>query len=67
MDIVKINRHIIIEIYDEVQTGDYSFNKDLEYRKFLLVTGRIDSLVMRDLFLQLRGRGLLNVDKLMAL
>lgn len=64
---IRINRSVVLEICHEPQSLRYSFTNDPEYRKFLLAIGKVDSSVMRDIFLQLRGRNLLNTERLLML
>jgi hypothetical protein len=67
MEKVIINRTVFIEICDDTQTESYNFERDLEYNKFLKVIGKKDSFLVREIFLQLRGRGILNVERLLML
>lgn len=65
MEKVIINRSVFIEICDETQAESYNFERDLEYNKFLKVIGKRDSFLMREIFLQLRGRSILNIERLL--
>ena len=64
MQKVIINRTVVIEIQDESISEYYNILNDVEYLKFLKAIGKKPSLYTEEIFIQLRGRGLLNLEKL---
>lgn len=64
MQKVIINRTVVIEIQDESISEYYNILNDVEYLKFLKAIGKKPSVYTEEIFLQLRGRGLLNLEKL---
>lgn len=64
MQKVIINRTVVIEIQDESISEYYNILNDVEYIKFLKAIGKKHSVYTEETFLQLRGRELLNLEKL---
>lgn len=64
MQKVIINRTVVIEIQDESLSEYYNILNDVEYIKFLKAISKRPSVHTEEIFLQLRGRGLLNLEKL---
>jgi hypothetical protein len=61
MNIIKINRTITIEIEDESVSSTYNIEADEEYKKFLKIIQRQHSTLMKDIYLQLKGREVLKL------